>query len=104
MKWDAGEYAVYCMAEKVSFFPCPSQRNAGSVLRLALRERSEGAGRGGRHGRGVAGLPGEWHGRRLFASLPFSCPAVLIGGEGGWNKSTELEFGGGVADDHIKQS
>lgn len=36
--------------------------------------------------------------------FPFPALLFLIWGGGGWNKSTELEFGGGVADDHVEQS
>ena len=85
------------MAEKVSFFPCPSWRNAGSFPRLSLGT----LGRNWERQEGWETVPTNGTEDGFLHLFRFPALLFLIFGED-WNKSTESGFGE-VVDDHVKQ-
>ena len=98
LKWDAGEYGLDCMAEKVSFFPCPSWRNAASFPRLSLGTLGRSWER---QKEGWQTVPTNGTEDGFLHLFRFPALLFLIFGED-WNNSADSGFGE-VVDDHVKQ-
>lgn len=86
------------MAEKVSFFPCPSWRNAGSFPRLSLGTLGRSWER---RKEGWQTVPTNGTEDGFLHLFRFPALLFLIFGED-WNNSADSGFGE-VVDDHVKQ-
>lgn len=110
MEWDAGEYGPYCMAVKVSFFPClfggmwgcpqpcleSPQKELGEVEGVAVMWQAVSTNRK----EGLILFYFFWFCFHLFPFAGFDF--FFRWGRGRWKKSTKFWFGE-VVDDHVQQ-